>query len=80
LSGICDNCSSRVTIGTDDIRFITYNFDNFVRTAPRINKFSNSTQLCIAGNLDTGCDEITDTKIDNRVRVVSSRLAAWPER
>jgi hypothetical protein len=72
LSGILDNGSSRITIRTDEIRSITCNFDNFVRTAPTIGKFSDSTQLCIAGNLDTGCDEITDTKSDNRARFVGT--------
>jgi hypothetical protein len=76
LSGIFDNCSSRITVRTDNIRSTTCNFDNFVRTAPTTSKFSDSTQLCIAGNLDTGCDEITDTKTDNRSRVVSSRSTA----
>ena len=72
MSGILDNCSSRVTVRTDDIRSTTCNLDNFVQTAPTISKFSDSTQLCIAGNLDTGCDEITDTKIDNRARFVGA--------
>jgi hypothetical protein len=43
LSGILDNGSSRVTIRTDDIRSITCNFNNFVRAAPTISKFSNCT-------------------------------------
>ena len=37
-----------------------------------INKFSGSTQLGIAGNLDTGCDEITDGESDNRARCVGA--------
>ena len=80
MSGILDNCSSRVTVRTDDIRSTICNLDNFIQTAPTISKFSNITQLCIAGNLDTSCDKITNTKIDNRARVVSSRSAAWSER
>jgi hypothetical protein len=72
LSWILDSGSSRITIRTDVIRSITCNFNDFVRAAPTISKFSNSTQFCIAGNLDTGCDEITDTKIDNRARFVGA--------
>ena len=72
LNWILDNSSSRITIRTDEIRSITCNFNDFVRAAPTISKFSDSTQLCIAGNLDTGCDEITDTKIDNRARFVGA--------
>ena len=72
MSGILDNGSSRVIIRTDDIRSITCNFDNFLRAAPTISKFSDSAQLCIDGNLETGCDEITDTRIDDRVRFVGT--------
>ena len=57
---------------TDEIRSITCNFNDFVRAAPTISKFSGSTQFCIAGNLDAGCDEITDTKVDNGARFVGA--------
>jgi hypothetical protein len=72
LSWILDNGSSRITIRTDGIRSITCNFNDFVRAAPTISKFSDSTQFCIAGNLDAGCDEITDTKVDNGARFVGT--------
>ena len=72
MSGILDNGSSRITIRTDGIRSVTCIFNDFVRTARTISKFSDSTQLCIAGNLDTGCDEITDMKSDNRARFVGA--------
>jgi hypothetical protein len=72
LSEILDNGSSRITIRTDEIRSETCNFNDFVRAAPTISKFSDSTQFFIAGNLDTGCDEITDMKSDNRARFVGA--------
>ena len=35
-----------------------------------VSKFSDSTGCGIAGDLDTGCDKITDGKRDNRARCI----------
>ena len=43
-------------------------FNNFIRSAPTIRKFSNSTGGSIAGDLDTGCDKIVNSEGDNRAR------------
>ena len=49
-----------------------------------VSKFSDSTGLGIAGNLDTGCDKIANGKGDNRARcictfTVDSTSEAWLE-
>jgi hypothetical protein len=70
LSWVLDKGSSGVTIATDEVGSVTGSFNNFVRSAPMVSKFSDSTGCGIAGDLDTGCDKITDGKRDNRARCI----------
>ena len=57
---------------TDEVGSVTSNFYNFVRATLMVRKFSNSTRLGIASNLDMGHDEITDSESDNRARCVGT--------
>jgi hypothetical protein len=74
LSWVFDKGSSGITISTDEeVGSITSNFQNFIRAAPTVSKFSDSTGLSIAGNLDMGCDdEIANGEGDDRAKCICS--------
>jgi hypothetical protein len=70
LSWVLDKGSSGITVATDKVGSATGSFDNFIRSTPRVSKFSDSTGRGIAGDLDTGCDKIADSEGDNRARCI----------
>ena len=61
-----DKGSSGITVAMDEVGSVTGNFDNFIKSAPMVSKSRDSTGRGIAGNLDTGCDEIGNSEGDNR--------------
>ena len=73
MSWVLDKGGSGITIATDEVGSLTSSFENFIRSAPMIRKFSDSTGGgIIAGDLDTGGDKIADGEGDNRARCIGA--------
>ena len=70
MSWVLDKGSSGVTVATGEVGSTTGSFDNFIRSAPTVRKFSDSTGGGIASDLDTGCDRIAEGEGDNRARYI----------
>ena len=71
MSWVLDKGSSGVTVATGEVGSTTGSFDNFIRSAPTVRKFSDSTGGgIIAGDLDTGGDKIADGEGDNKARCI----------
>ena len=70
MSWVLDKGSSGITVAMDEVGSVTSSFNNFVRSAPTIRMFSDSTGGGVAGDLDTGCYKIADGEGDNRARCI----------